>query len=306
MNTAHRALLLPGKPLAEQVTAQVKSGLAELQAGGLRPKLVSVLASADPASEVYAQSKAKQAKRLNVEFEIRNLGENATQRQLGQTLRELSEDESVHGVMLELPLAEGLDADDALFHLCREKDIEGLSPGNLARVASGQEHLALLPPTPRSVRYLLRWALGNNLRGKRVAVVGPGRTVGRPLVWMLNNLGATVTVMRECEENLAEILALQDAVCCAVGLPNLLRKAHLQPHHVVVDAGINVLEDGVTGDVSEDAAEIVRAITPVPGGVGVLTNALMYQNLLRAIRLQQNEKPDVFKAVWPPLPQSRR
>ncbi|WP_102127533.1 bifunctional 5,10-methylenetetrahydrofolate dehydrogenase/5,10-methenyltetrahydrofolate cyclohydrolase [Deinococcus planocerae] len=275
---------LLGKPLADGVTRGVKGALAQWD---FQPGLVSVLASDDPASRVYVESKARQAERLGVRFTALDLGPEATQDELHAALRDLSADPAVHGIVLELPLAPGLDPDAALLHLAPRKDVEGLTPANLALVAAGRESEALLPPTPRSVRFLLRQALGEDLRGLRVALIGPGRTVGRPLASMLNNRGVTVTVCNEHTRDLPGVLAPQDAVVVAVGHAGLLRPEHVRTHHVVIDAGINVTPEGVVGDALPDLP--VRAQTPVPGGVGPLTSALMYQNLVRAVRLGRGE-----------------
>lgn len=281
---------LLGKPLADEVTRGVREALSEWASlePSFRPHLVSVLASSDPASRVYVESKARRARKLGVEFGVRDLGPQPTQDDLHGALRELSADPSVHGIVLELPLAPGLDADAALLHIEPRKDVEGLTPANLALIAAGRESEALLPPTPRSVRFLLRAVLGDDLRGVRVGLIGPGRTVGRPLAFMLNNRGVTVTLCNEQTRDLAGVLAPQDAVVVAVGWEGLLRPEHVQPHHVVIDAGINVTPGGVVGDAVPDLP--VRAQTPVPGGVGPLTSALMYQNLVRAVKLQRGER----------------
>ena len=281
---------LKGRPLADRVTRDVKTALHDWAAlePPFTPRLVSVLASADEASRVYVQSKEKQARKLGVDFGVRDLGSQATQAELHAALRTLSDDPAVHGIMLELPLAPGLDADEALLHIAWRKDVEGLTPANLALIAAGREQEALLPPTPRSIRFLLRDVLGDDLSGLRVAVIGPGRTVGRPLTFMLNNRGVTVTLCNERTRDLGDVLKDMDAVVVAVGKAGLLRADHVQPHHVVIDAGINVPpEGGVTGDA--EAGLPVRAQTPVPGGVGPLTSALMYQNLVRAVKLQRGE-----------------
>ena len=172
---ASETAALLGKPLADRVMRGVRADLkawAQLDPP-FEPQLVSVLASDDEASQVYVQSKAKRAKKLGVAFRVVDLGARATQEALEQTLRELSADPAVHGIVLELPLAAGLDADAALLHIAARKDIEGLSPANLALIAAGREPEALLPPTPRSVRFLLRHALGDDLRGLRVASTHP-------------------------------------------------------------------------------------------------------------------------------------
>lgn len=259
-----------------------------LAALGAPLHLVSVVASGDPATLVYVESKRRQARRLGVELGVRDLGVDVSQAELHRVLTDLSGDPDVQGVVLELPLAAHLDPDAALRCIAHPKDIEGLTPANLALVSAGREAEALLPPTPRSVRFLLREAL--ELRGARVAIIGPGRTVGRPLAWMLNNRGATVTLCNEFTRDLGGLLAVHDAVVVAVGRAGLLTPELVQPHHVVVDAGINVTASGVVGDVAPGVADIVRAYSPVPGGVGPLTSALMFQNLVRAVRLQRGEK----------------
>ncbi len=276
---------LLGKPLAASVTAEVRQRLSVL---GFAPHLVSVVASGDPATLVYVESKRRQAEKLGVRLSVQDLGAGVSQGDLHAALHQLSEDQGVQGIVLELPLAPHLDPDAALRQIVHPKDVEGLTPANLALVSAGREAEALLPPTPRSVRFLLREAL--DLSGARIAVIGPGRTVGRPLTWMLNNRGATVTLCNEFTRDLGAVLAPQDAVVVAVGRAGLLRPEHVQPHHVVVDAGINVTASGVVGDVDPEVWPLVRAFTPVPGGVGPLTSALMFQNLVRAVRLQRGER----------------
>ncbi|WP_161882756.1 bifunctional 5,10-methylenetetrahydrofolate dehydrogenase/5,10-methenyltetrahydrofolate cyclohydrolase [Deinococcus alpinitundrae] len=275
---------LLGRPLAASVTAEVRQRLSRL---GFSPHLVSVVASGDPATLVYVESKRRQAEKLGVRLSVQDLGAGVSQDDLHAALHQLSQDDSVQGIVLELPLAPHLDPDAALRRIAHPKDVEGLTPANLALVSAGREAEALLPPTPRSVRFLLREAL--DLSGARIAVIGPGRTVGRPLTWMLNNRQATVTLCNEFTRGLSEVLAPQDAVVVAVGLAGLLRPEHVQPHHVVIDAGINVTASGVVGDVDPAVWPLVRAHTPVPGGVGPLTSALMFQNLVRAVRLQRGE-----------------
>ncbi len=275
---------LLGKPLAVKVSAEVKAHLTRLGT----TRMVSVVASSDPATLIYVESKRRQAARLGVELTIHDLGAQTTQDHLEAELRDLSDNPQVHGIVLELPLAAHLDADAALRQIVHPKDIEGLSPANLALVAAGRESEALLPPTPRSIRFLLREVL--ELKGARIAIIGPGRTVGRPLVWLLNNRGATVTLCNEHTRDLAKLLSPYDAVVVAVGKAGLLRPEQVQPHHIVIDAGINVVDGNVVGDASPEVATKVSAITPVPGGVGPLTSALMFQNLVRAVRLQRGEQ----------------
>lgn len=274
--------LLQGAPLAADVTRDTKARLAPF--AHRAPVLAVVMASNDSATRVYVDRKASRARKLGIEFRVVDLGPDVDQAHLEEHLHALSHAPDVHGVVLELPLATHLDADRALSCLAPSKDVEGLSPANLALIAAGREREAILPPTPTSCVTLLAQAL--DLDGAHVAVIGPGRTVGRPLVWMLNNRGATVTVVNHRTNHLASVLERCDAVVVAVGRPCLLEARHLKPHHVVVDAGINVVANVVVGDCASDVADAVRAVTPVPGGVGPLTSALMLANFARALELQ--------------------
>ena len=273
---------LHGAPLAADVTRNARLNLARF--AHLNPTLAVVVASDDAATRVYVERKANRARKLGVQLHVVDLGANASQANLEAELQRLSQDATTHGIVLELPLAPHLDADRAMEFITGAKDVEGLSPANLALIAASREREAILPPTPHSCVKLLESTL--EVQGAHVGVIGPGRTVGRPLVWMLNNRGATVTVCNPFTRNLPEVLAACDAVVVAVGRPCLLEARHVRDHHVIIDAGINVVANMVVGDVAPDVADAVRAITPVPGGVGPLTSALMFTNFARALELQ--------------------
>ncbi|AFZ69155.1 bifunctional 5,10-methylenetetrahydrofolate dehydrogenase/5,10-methenyltetrahydrofolate cyclohydrolase [Deinococcus peraridilitoris] len=279
--------LLEGGAPARRVTQETRERLGHF--AHLTPTLAAVIASDDPATRVYVERKANRARKLGVTFRTVDLGAQPSQQQLEDQLAALSADAGVHGVVLELPLSPHLDAERALLSIAPHKDVEGLSPANLALIAAGREEQALLPPTPTSCLNLLELGLQARqleLRGAHIAVIGPGRTVGRPLVWMLNNRGVTVTLCNPHTRQLARVLEGCDALVVAVGRPCLLEARHVQHHHVVIDAGINVVANMVVGDVAPDVADAVSAITPVPGGVGPLTSALMFANFARALELQ--------------------
>jgi len=275
--------MIEGAPHAGRVLKDTKARLAPF--AELEPTMTVVVASDDPATRVYVDRKQDRARKLGIRFSVQDIGRNATQAELEQRLHDLSRDDSVHGIVLELPLTRGLDADRALTAITPLKDVEGLSPTNLALIAASREDEAILPPTPTSCVTLLEQVL--TVEGSRIAVIGPGRTVGRPLVWMLNNRGATVTLCNPFTRDLAAVLAPCDAVIVAVGRPCLLEGRHLRDHHVVIDAGINVSANMIVGDAAGDVPDRVRAVTPVPGGVGPLTSALMFSNFARALELQR-------------------
>ncbi|MEM8916727.1 MAG: bifunctional 5,10-methylenetetrahydrofolate dehydrogenase/5,10-methenyltetrahydrofolate cyclohydrolase, partial [Pseudomonadota bacterium] len=204
---------------------------------------------------------------------------------LNAQIEALSADPATHGILLELPLAKSLDSESAIDCIAPLKDVDGLTVTNLGRVAAGAEDLALVSATPRACVALAETA--GSLNGAAVAVVGRGRTVGRPLAAMLTNRNATVTVCHSRTPDLAAALAPADMVFTATGSPGLVNGDVLRQGQVVIDAGISVVDGGLVGDVDADsAAPLVRAMTPVPGGVGPLTSTLIFENVLRAMQLQ--------------------
>jgi len=274
---------LRGDTLAKALKQSVAEAAAELAAAGVPPKMAVILASEDPASVTYAEAKKKSAAALGIEVEIHNLGLGTTQAQLIETCRALSAAPAVHGILLELPLAPSLDADAALDQIAPAKDIDGLTPRNLGLISAGREAEALTSATAQAC--ILLAETQGPLAGKRVALIGRGRTVGRPLMGMLINRHATLTICHTRTRDLKAALADCDIVIVAIGKARQITGAHLRPGQVVIDAGINYLDGKWAGDVDAASVEgIAAALTPVPGGVGPLTSALIFQNLIRAAR----------------------
>jgi methylenetetrahydrofolate dehydrogenase (NADP+)/methenyltetrahydrofolate cyclohydrolase len=191
----------------------------------------------------------------------------------------------VHGIILEFPLAKGLDSDEALECIAAAKDVDGLTAGNLGLLLSGRESAALASATAQSCIALAEQAGG--VAGKRVVIVGRGRTVGRPLIPLVVNRHGTVTVCHSKTPALPDVVRTGDVVFVAVGRAGMIGRDHVRAGQVVIDAGINVVDGGVRGDVDSAAIEsIVAAYTPVPGGVGTLTTAYLFHNVMQAMRLQ--------------------
>jgi methylenetetrahydrofolate dehydrogenase (NADP+)/methenyltetrahydrofolate cyclohydrolase len=271
----------PAKAVKEQVTAQAKC----LREAGIVPRLAVVLASDDPAAASYALTKQKAAASLGIEVELIDLGQ-TTQNVLERTLVDLGLNDAIHGILLELPLAAGLDSDSALEMILPLNDVDGLTAQNIGLAAANREMNALLSATAQACVELAQTQ--GPLSGKRVGLVGRGRTVGRPLLPMLINRHATVTICHTKTPDLAAALRPCDIVMVAAGRANLIKGAHLAEGQIVIDAGINVIGDRLVGDV-EEASVLgkAKALTPVPGGVGTLTSAIIFRNLIRAIQLQQ-------------------
>jgi len=277
--------ILQAKPLADHIKSNVAAAVRGYLERGIQPRLAVVSASGDAASVSYVQSKQKVAASLGIVLDVCELSAETTQEILEKTVADLSANPDVHGVLLELPLAPGLDAEAALSLINPLKDIDGLTPANLGSAAAGWEDKAILAATPQACIELAETFI--KLDGLQVGVVGRGRTVGRPLVSLLINRHATVTVCHTHTPDITEALRPCSVVFVAVGQPGAIRGENLQVGQTVIDAGINYVGDNLVGDVDFTSAnEKVAALSPVPGGVGMLTSAIVFRNLMRAMELQ--------------------
>ena len=245
-----------------------------------------VIAQADPSALSYLKSKQKTATALGIKLDVVNLNSDITQKEAESIVANLSANPAVHGILLELPLPKSLDETGLLSQIIPVKDVDGLTPTNLGLVSAGRETEAILAATPQACIELVETQI--NLSGKRVALVGRGKTVGRPLVHMLINRNATLTVCHSLTQNLVEALANCEVIIVAVGKPSLINSGHVKPHQIIIDAGINMVNNSMVGDVDANSVRgHVAALSPVPGGVGPVTSAIVFRNLLKAIRLQQ-------------------
>ena len=279
------AQLLRGAPMAERVRAEVSERTASRVSAGVQPLLVVVVATDDAAAIHYAETKRRTADKLGIAIDLVRFDPTLGQAALETQISQLSGEDRVHGVLVELPLDPQLDAEAAIAQIDPRKDVDGLTPANLGLIALGREDEAICPATPRACLQLAESATA--LAGKRVAVVGRGRSVGRALIPMLINRDATVTVCHSKTTGLAATLAPCDVVFVAAGRPGLIGADHLRSGQIVIDAGISVVDQLVVGDVDGDAARsLTAAFTPVPGGVGPLTSSLIFANLMRAMTLQ--------------------
>ncbi|KFZ28731.1 methenyltetrahydrofolate cyclohydrolase [Pseudidiomarina atlantica] len=273
---------IDGKRVAQEVRDQVKQRIAERVAQGLRaPGLAVILVGSDPASQVYVGSKRRSCKEVGIVSKSYDLPADTTQAQLLALIDELNDDGSVDGILVQLPLPQGLDAQELLERIDPKKDVDGFHPFNMGRLA--QRNPALRPCTPRGVITLLD-SIGLDLHGQHAVVVGASNIVGRPMSLELLLAGATTTVCHRFTNDLQQHVERADVLVVAVGKPNFIPGEWVKPGAVVIDVGINRLEDGsLVGDIGY-AAAAARAsyITPVPGGVGPMTVATLLQNTLQA------------------------
>ncbi len=282
------AEIIKGLPVATAMREEIANQVKALQsAKGIQPKLAVVLVGDDEASRVYAQSKEKVGEKMGIKVDLHVRPSTATEAEIIKLVDGLNADQGVHGILVELPLPKTIQKENVMNRIDPKKDVDGVHPVNRGYLLGGQEHLALVPATPLACIELIQRS-GLDLKGKRVTLVGRGDTVGRPLASLLIKRDATITVCHTKTVDLAATVKAAEIVVAAAGFPKLVKADMVAPGQTVIDAGINQLEDGsLCGDVdTEPVSQIVRAITPVPGGVGSLTTTVIMQNLLKAIGLQ--------------------
>jgi methylenetetrahydrofolate dehydrogenase (NADP+)/methenyltetrahydrofolate cyclohydrolase len=279
------ALLLEGKPVAAKVQAAVTAGVGELSARGVTPTLAVVLVGEDPASQIYVGRKRAACQAVGIVSRDHLFPRGLDEASLLALVRELNADRAVHGVLIQLPLPPGVDEDRVIAALDPAKDVDGFHPENLGRLLAG--HPAVLPGTPAGILEMLDH-YGIELKGVEAVVIGRSRIVGKPLAQLLLLRHATVTVCHTRTRDLAAHSRRAELLAVAAGRPGVVTGDMVRPDAVVVDVGTNQLPGGkVVGDV--DFASVsprVRAITPVPGGVGPMTVAMLMKNTLAAARRQ--------------------
>jgi methylenetetrahydrofolate dehydrogenase (NADP+)/methenyltetrahydrofolate cyclohydrolase len=276
-----KAEVIDGKAVAARVREQVKSEVADLVARtGVRPGLATVLVGDDPASEIYVRRKREACEEAGMLSLHNELPANAEQGQVAELLGGLNADQRVHGILLQLPVPEQIDADAMTALIDPAKDVDGLHPINAGRLLKGQP--GMVPCTPAGVIELLH-AAGAELRGAEAVVVGRSDLVGRPLAALLVREDATVTTCHSRTRDLGEVCRRAEVLVAAAGRPGLVGADMVREGAFVIDVGTNRTDDGLVGDVDFDAvAERARAITPVPGGVGPMTIAMLLRNTLQA------------------------
>ncbi|MEV0316584.1 bifunctional 5,10-methylenetetrahydrofolate dehydrogenase/5,10-methenyltetrahydrofolate cyclohydrolase [Nonomuraea fuscirosea] len=271
---------LTGRDLAAAIRTQTQAEAAS----GTQPRLAVVVATADEASLWYVRSIAKAAAAVGIDCDLVDLGPQATPERIGETLARLSADAGVHGVMLQTPLPAGASAQELAAAIDPRKDVDGANPLSLGRLAAG---LPAFPPATAAAVMALLDHHGVELTGRRAVVVGRSTVVGKPLAHLLLDRHATVTVCHSRTRDLASVTAQAEVLVAAVGRAGLIGAGHVAPGAVVIDVGTNPTDDGgLTGDVDFAAvAEVAGALTPVPGGVGPVTTALLLRHVARAANL---------------------
>ena len=282
------AQIISGTQLASQIKSNVAQQISRYVAQGKRaPGLAVILVGADPASQVYVGSKRKSCAEIGITSKSYDLPETTTEQALLELIEELNQDTEVDGILVQLPLPKHIDSTKVIEQISPEKDVDGFHPYNVGRLC--QRIPTLRACTPYGVMKLLE-TTGISFYGKHAVIVGASNIVGRPMALELLLAGCTVTVTHRFTEDLASHIRQADILVVAVGKPKFIKGEWIKEGAVVVDVGINRLEGKLVGDVEFDiAAQRASYITPVPGGVGPMTVAMLMQNTLSAYEKQQGD-----------------
>ena len=282
------AQIISGTQLASQIKSNVAQQISQYVAQGKRaPGLAVILVGADPASQVYVGSKRKSCAEIGIVSKSYDLPETTTEQALLELIEELNQDAEVNGILVQLPLPKHIDSTKVIEQISPEKDVDGFHPYNVGRLC--QRIPTLRACTPYGVMKLLE-TTGISFYGKHAVIVGASNIVGRPMALELLLAGCTVTVTHRFTEDLASHIRQADILVVAVGKPKFIKGEWIKEGAVVVDVGINRLEGKLVGDVEFDiAAQRASYITPVPGGVGPMTVAMLMQNTLSAYEKQQGD-----------------
>jgi len=288
------AQIIDGKVLSKRLREEVGAEVARLRADhGLQPGLAVVLVGEDPASQIYVRSKGEHSRAAGMHSVTHRLPADASQHELLALIADLNADKLIHGILVQLPLPKGLDEKAVLAAIDPDKDVDGLHVVNAGRLASGQP--ALIPCTPLGCMIMLRETLGD-LTGLRAVVVGRSVLVGRPIAQLLLAADCTVTIAHSRTRDLAAVCREADILVAAVGRPRMIEASWIKPGATVIDVGINRVpfddpikaaegKTKVVGDVAfKTASQVAGHITPVPGGVGLMTVACLLQNTVTAAK----------------------
>lgn len=284
------ATLIDGKAVAESVKQKVKEGVEYLKSEyNLTPGLATVLVGERPDSKAYVASKQKACQELGMLSVGKHLDANIPQHELLEVVRSLAVDPTVHGILIQLPLPEHIDTETILGAVPIEKDVDGFSPLNVGRLSMKNREPLFVPCTPLGCLYLIE-STGAKIEGARAVVLGRSNIVGLPTAFLLLHRNATVTICHSRTRDLPDIVRQADILVAAIGKPRFVQGDWVKPGAIVIDVGINEIPDPtkksgkrLVGDVDFDAVkEVAGAITPVPGGVGPMTIAMLMQNTLTA------------------------
>ena len=283
------AIIIDGKMLAKKIREELKIKCEELQQKGINPKLAVIMVGDNLASKIYVKNKNKACQEIGIEYEEYLLKESTTQKELIDLIQKLNKKEDINGILLQSPIPEHLDINEAFRTINDKKDVDGFNPVNVGKLVLGQE--TFISCTPFGVIKMLE-EYNIDLAGKNVVILGRSNIVGKPLIQCCLNKNATVTVCHSKTKNIEEYTKKADILIVAIGKSKFVTKEMIKKDVVVIDVGINRNEDGkITGDVDyEEVEKVASYITPVPGGVGPMTIAMLMNNVIKAAKLTLKEE----------------
>ena len=275
--------LINGKELAKKIRGELKLEVDHLRENGIIPKLAVIMVGNDKASEVYVRNKSKACNEIGIEFEEFLLDSNIKQEELIDLIKKLNNRKDVYGILLQSPIPEHLNIREAFDTIDYRKDVDGFNPINIGKLAIGED--AFISCTPYGVIKMLE-EYNIEIEGKRAVVIGRSNIVGKPLIQCLLNKNATVTICHSKTKNIAEITKKADILIAALGKPKFVKENMVKENAVVIDVGINRNAEGkLVGDVDfENVSKKASYITPVPGGVGPMTIAMLMNNVVKATK----------------------
>ena len=283
------ATIIDGKGLAKKTREKLKEECNELRSKGITPKLAVIMVGNNPASKVYIKNKSKACMEVGIEYEEYLLGENTKQEELIELIKKLNEDDSINGILLQSPIPEHLNINQAFKTITYKKDVDGFTPSSVGKLIIGED--TFISCTPHGIMKMFE-EYNIDLNGKNVVILGRSNIVGKPLLGCCLNKNATVTICHSKTKDLAEYTKRADIIIVAIGKSKFLSKDMVKKGAVVIDVGINRGEDGkLTGDVDfENVEKVASYITPVPGGVGPMTIAMLMNNVIKATKEQYRKK----------------
>ena len=283
------AIIIDGKALAKKIREDLKVECKELKEKGIIPKLAVIMVGDNSASKVYVKNKSKACEEIGVEYEEFLLNNNTTQEELLSLIDTLNKDKSINGILLQSPIPENLNINQAFKKITYLKDVDGFTPTSIGKLSIGED--TFISCTPYGVIKMFE-EYNIDLTGKNVVILGRSNIVGKPLIQCCLNKNATVTVCHSKTKDLEEYTKRADILIAAIGKSKFVKRDMLKNGVVVIDVGINRSEDGkLTGDVDfEEVEKIASYITPVPGGVGPMTIAMLMNNVIKATKQQNNIK----------------
>ncbi len=281
--------LLKGKPLADRILLETSHRLLELKKKGVQPCLTTIEVGSDPASGYYLQNQRRTAEKVGIKYEPRQLEENISREEMLAVIEDINQDPEIHGLIINLPLPGHLNVSEMQWSINSAKDVEGVTPQNLGKMLLGAE--GLRPCTALAIIELIK-STGADIKGQEVTVIGRSSIVGKPVSLLLLAESATITICHSFTSRaglLEEHIKKADILVAAVGIPEFVKGEWIKDNAIVIDAGINSVDGKMMGDVEfETAAARAGFITPVPGGVGLVTTALLMKNTVDAVCMQMS------------------